>query len=310
MMFETLRGAGSLKFGENYHLEEIVSAENISLIRERIIREERDRYNPSIIVFPYLAEAEDLWVTSLALYLYGAKPSRLFFPNSNSPAYLQRRGTVISEREKVSLLKEERRAVKDKPRRLKEINLDPNSLEKEFADGNCLIMASSEYPSRNGSLLPAEADLGLAVRVLDRMISSGRVPDAVVIPVGIDILTGRLADGRRRLRMTIGKPLTPAEIKAEAKALVKLHELPGFERKVVKPNNSQLAHTVMLELANLEINKGVYDPSHPLFRHVIRDKVLSGNDGHFAGLINWPPMSGNFKEEDIIYPGSGEYVDE
>ena len=110
--------------------------------------------------------------------------------------------------------------------------------------------------------------------------------------------------------MTIGKPLTPAEIKAEAKAVVKLHELPGFEHRVVRPSNSQLAHTVMLELANLVINKGVYSPSHPLFRSTIRGEVVSGNDGNYVGLVNWPPISEDFREADTLYPGSGEFVDE
>ena len=276
--------------------------EHIEWLRDQYRQmQSEDHSLPLLFAFNHTGKSEVFRVIEFAINIAG-RADRLFLPVSEDytdeeiyytysklvetanavgiqtfpirQSYLDRKGILIADTVVGKIPNKIREAkIESRGKPLKLLK----SIKANFSAGNIFIIATEGKRNPQGWLMPAEEGAGLAVASLKHLIEEGKVPDAYVVPIGIDVLPKKFLDYRSQYGMTVGQPLTPLQISEKSSALAEKYDIP---LRHGQPSYSLLSHALMMEIADLllESNRGVYHEGNPYFLEVLQDRIRIGSD--------------------------------
>lgn len=149
-----------------------------------------------------------------------------------------------------------------------------NKLTEKFIEGGCLIIAPTGHRSPNNSLQPAESSIGVAVRKLMSLIIKEQIPEAIILPIGIEypgLPAKKFHLGLKKVstKLSVGQPLLATEILGDVNLFSQEMNLKGIKERVL------ITDYLMMRLADLlsEEMRGVYNPKSKWFKDALEGRA-------------------------------------
>ena len=276
-----------------FHLTIIDGMEHIEEIRRR--RVESWERRPLIIAFRHVKVRDIIDVLGLALQAVDYLPEEIIMPTSehyvhffHHPPYtiadaLCHKYGVETPRVIQSYRLDDDRLDREAKSKLVTLSEELGTalihkIKKGFVQGKCLVIAPEGHRSSSsnivlGGLQPAEAGIGLSIRLL---IKSGMEAD--VLPIGI--IPDR--NKPRSYGICVGKSLNLKQIYERASELAQTVGLNNQDKTII---NSLLGHALMTFIAELLPKEqwGVYDPASAYYKDTLLGELKLRTRG---GIVN------------------------
>jgi len=154
-----------------------------------------------------------------------------------------------------------------------------DQLTQKFINGGCLVIAPEGHRSpgnslQPASLQPAEESIGVAVRRLINLIKKKQIPEAIILPIGIEypgLPAKRFHLGLKKVpaKLSVGQPLLATEILENVNLFSSQMNLKGIKERVL------ITDYLMMALSNLlpPGMRGVYDGESTWFRPTLEGRA-------------------------------------